>query len=160
MGPDGFHPKLLSSYQTISYPIYLIFEKSLCNVVSCHTSIHYATYLYIGCLMLRHSSNLGHCSANFLHRPPTRPLDWNIFHCSPRDTHLSRTPPPPPLKTPVAYCCVASGVSGEGEGPLIGPPWGREKPVSVGTDQLELFVPIAPPSKCEPKCFTMGCALG
>ena len=29
MGPDGFHPKLLTSCQAVAYPIYLIFRKSL-----------------------------------------------------------------------------------------------------------------------------------
>ena len=29
MGPDGFHPKLLSSCQAVAYPIYLIYKKSL-----------------------------------------------------------------------------------------------------------------------------------
>ena len=29
MGPDGFHPKLLSSCQAFAYPIYLIFKKFL-----------------------------------------------------------------------------------------------------------------------------------
>ena len=29
MGPDGFHPKLLSSCQAVGYPFYLFFFKSL-----------------------------------------------------------------------------------------------------------------------------------
>ena len=34
MGPDDFHPKLLSSCQRVAYPIHLIFKKSLiCSVV-------------------------------------------------------------------------------------------------------------------------------
>ena len=38
MGPDGFHPKLLTSYQAVAYLIYLFKKKSFCNVVSCHSS--------------------------------------------------------------------------------------------------------------------------